>query len=380
MRAISRSIALIVVVGAIVGVLAVGYFAVVPPPGGSGSCYLVISDNPSSGGNVNGFQNGQDIGVTCGGTFTFNASAYSGYSFSYWSSSSVTFSCTTCLSTDVTIPTTTTTGITYSMTANFQSTTNTLSSSIQASPNSGLSPLAVSFSSAVTGGSAPYTYSWTFGDGGTSTSSTTSHTYQNAGVYLAQLAVQDSSGASSSTSVSVRVSQQVTNYTTTTMAMATTATTSTTASASPTGSGGTQPPGLPIAWTTSNMSVQAKTITSQILIPNGPTISNVQSTSQISYMAYGQSNGAVVQLGFSTSGPVNLSIQTSEAPSSVWANSTQITSWTYANGVLSISADPYTLTMFFPTPSSNIPESEIILILIVIVAFGAALGASLRRR
>ncbi len=318
---------------------------------------------------MNGFQNGADIGVTCGGTFTFAATANSGYSFSDWSSSSVTFSCGTCASTTVTIPTTTTTGITYSMAANFQSTTNALSASVQASPSSGISPLAVSFSSTVTGGSAPYTYAWTFGDGGTSTSSTPSYTYQNAGVYLVQLTVQDSTGASSSTSVSIRVSQQVTNNTTTVVT-----------TASVTGSGGRQPPGLPIAWATSNMSVQAKTITSQILIPNGPTISNVQSTSQISYMAYGQSNGAVVQLGFSTSGPVNLSIQTSEAPTSVWANATQITSWTYANGVLSISADPYSVTLFFPTPSSAIPMSEIILIIIVIVAFGAALGASLRRR
>lgn len=247
--------------------------------------------------------------------------------------------------------------------------TNTLSVSISASPASGITPLPVSFSATVSGGSAPYSYSWAFGDGGTSTGSTPTHTFQTAGVYLVQLTMLDSLGDSSSASTRVSVSPQVT----------TTQSSMTTVSASgvpPPVS--VQPPGLPVAWDTSNMSVQAKTITSQIFIPGGVDVSNVESTSEISYMAYGQSNGAVLQLGFSNPGPVNLSIQTREAPSSVWANSTRITSWTYANGVLSISADPSTITVFFPT-SSAIPVSEIILVLIIIVAFGAALGASLRR-
>ncbi len=251
-----------------------------------------------------------------------------------------------------------------------------LSVSSSALPSSGTVPLTVSFLSVVSGGNSPYTYSWTFGDGATSSNADPSHTYQSAGVYLAQLTIEDST--SDSTSSSVKVSVVASPFTTTT----TTTTPQTNSSSSVSPTSGFQPPGLVNGWPASNESVYAKSIAATILLPNTIEVSNIGSSSTISYLAYGVSGSSdVLQFGFSPPSPVTLTIQTSEKPSSVWANSTQIYSWTYSNGMLTIAADPATITVFYSTPSSQpIPESEIILLLIVIIAFGAALGASLRKR
>ena len=116
---------------------------------------------------------------------------------------------------------------TASSTTTASSSSSPLSVSISASPSSGNAPLSTSFTSIVSGGTAPYTYSWSFGDGTSSTSASPAHTYQNAGTYLAELKVTDSTGATATASYSVvanSLSTSTTSYYTTTQTTDTTST------------------------------------------------------------------------------------------------------------------------------------------------------------
>jgi len=296
---------------------------------------------------------------------------------------------------------------TASSTTTASSSSSPLSVSISASPSSGNAPLSTSFASIVSGGTAPYTYSWSFGDGTSSTSESPAHTYQNAGTYLAQLKVTDSTGATATASYSVAandLSTSTTSYYTTTQTTVTTSTgvtTVTSGSSTFTSTYTTEyttaqclilnavngchlpntPPGLPIAWATSNMSVQATSVTGQIFLSSGLTVSEITSSNTISNVAY---NSNAMQVEFTSSGHVSISMMVPQKPSSVWADSTQISTWNYANGVLTVSADPSTITAFFGSSSSNpvvtfIEANWILMIIIVAVAAGI-IGASMRRR
>ena len=287
------------------------------------------------------------------------------------------------------------------------STTTPLSVSVSASPSSGNAPLSTSFASIASGGTAPYSYSWTFGDTGTSTAASPSHTYQNAGTYLAQLTIQDSTGATATASYSVvanALTTSTTSYYTTTQTTVTTSTgvtTVTSGSSTFTSTYTTEyttaqclilnavngchlpntPPGLPIAWATSNMSVQATSVTGQIFLSSGLTVSDITSSNTISNVAY---DSSAMQVEFTSSGPVSISMQVPQKPSSVWADSTQISTWNYANGILTVSADPSTITAFFGSSTSNpvvtFIEANWILIIIIVAVAAGIIGASMRRR
>ena len=290
------------------------------------------------------------------------------------------------------------------------STTTPLSVSISSSPSSGIAPLSTSFTSTVSGGIAPYTYSWTFGDSSTSSQANPSHTYQSAGTYLAQLKVTDSTGAAASSSFTVvanSVSSSTTTYTTTTVTTTLTSTGVTTITSGSSTFTSTYtsvmtsqeclilssvpqchlpntPPGLPIAWATSNMSVGAQEITGQIQIAAGLSVGNIQATNTISNIAFSPSYEAL-QVEFSSSGPVTLSLQVPHQPSAVWADAQQITTWNYSNGILTVNADPSAITVFFGSASNSSSVTAFLeanwILIVVIVAIGAAIvGATARKR
>jgi hypothetical protein len=254
------------------------------------------------------------------------------------------------------------------------------------------------------------------GDGSTSAQANPSHTYQNAGTYLAQLTVTDSTGAEGTESFTVSansVSSSTSSHITTTVvttetSLYTTEQTSIVVSGSSTMTttktltGTTTittseclylselqchlpntPPGLPIAWATSNITVDASSVGSQISISPSVFVRNIQASNTISNIAFSQSYNAL-QVEFSASGPVSLSLQIPSQPTSVWADSNQIATWSYSNGVLTVTADPSTITVFFGSSSSSplasFLEANWILILIVVVIAAGIAGASIRRR
>ena len=296
---------------------------------------------------------------------------------------------------------------TTTTTTSASQTTAALSVSISASPSSGYVPLSTTFASSVTGGAAPYTYSWSFGDSQTSTSANPSHTYQGAGTYLAQLKVTDSTGATASASYTIVANSQTTSTTTYTTTTITTSSTSTGTTTITSGSSTfistyttvftsqeclilsnvpqchlpNTPPGLPIAWATSNMSIQAQTVTGQIFLSPGLPVSSIAASNTISNVAY---NSNIMQVEFAQSGPVSLSMQVPQKPASVWADSTQISTWSYANGILTINADPSAITIMFGSTSSSgimgFLEANYLLIIIVAAVIAAIIGASLRSR
>ena len=78
---------------------------------------------------------------------------------------------------------------------------------VAATPPAGQAPLSVSFSSAGSFDpeSQPLSYVWTFGDGGTSTAPNPVHVYGDAGVYVAQLALSDSTATTTSRAILIEV-------------------------------------------------------------------------------------------------------------------------------------------------------------------------------
>ncbi len=90
-----------------------------------------------------------------------------------------------------------------SVTINVSATAGRLVASLLATPVSGDVPLVVSFSGSATGGTLPYSFSWDFGDGQASTSQNPSWTYANAGIYMVNLTVTDSSGATAGAGVTI---------------------------------------------------------------------------------------------------------------------------------------------------------------------------------
>lgn len=248
--------------------------------------------------------------------------------------------------------------------------------SITSSTSSGTAPLGVSFTSSVSGGSGGYSYAWTFGNGKTSQSAAPSITYSSPGNYLVQLTVTDSSGAQ----VSATLTVSVTSATTTTIR--TTGTTNTT-STSKTNQSSTI---LSLVGLEDNITVDSAQIKGTLSLSENLSISNAQSSTTIEYILY---NSTAVEFVFPSPGPVSLSLDTIQAPFSVWANTNPISSWVYNNGTLSITSDPSSITIIFPSQSSTTPpvtsftqflESNWILLLIIVVLAASAFGAAVRRR
>lgn len=237
-------------------------------------------------------------------------------------------------------------------------------SSIGARPGSGQAPLAVQFSATVTNGVPPYTGFWTFGDGSNLSGLSVSHTYENAGNYLVQFTVTDSVGSHSTSSLNVEVTGQNTTTTTTTSVSTTI----------------TSPQVVPYfllpGWQTVNASVFSADVNSSFVLSQGITVSNIGCSATISYIAY---NLNTIEISLKKPQPATIHMTTSEAPSSVWANSTEITSWSYSNGVLTIAADPYNFTIVFPTPPL-INTPSFILILIIAVVMVASFVTFIRKR
>ena len=81
----------------------------------------------------------------------------------------------------------------------------------------------------------------------------------------------------------------------------------------------------------------------------------------------------------------SVTLATSRAPVAIYANSAEISTWSYQNGVLSITADPSTITIFFnaiSTPPVTNTNTILLVILLAIIVVVAAAGAILavRRR
>ena len=322
-------------------------------------------------------------------------------------------------------PCTTTTTVSTSSTTSSQttptSTTTTttttsspppLSASISASPMSGTSPLTVTFYAQASGGYSPYLFSWNFGDGSTGTGSTPSHTYFNAGSYLAQLTVTDSTGSTTSISLVIQVSGVTTTSTTTTTSTVTSSTlvtststftslvsgslsTSTTVVTSTSSFTRTTtftnpapfiwPPGLRQNWAVGNVSVGSDQANMPLYLNGNLNVTNIHSSIQISHIAFNQS---VVQIEFSQSGPVTVTLMTSQTPASVYADNQEISTWSYTNGVLTINADPSSITVFYAQASSAITSgmnsNNLLLILlgvtIVVSVLAAGIYAAIKRR
>lgn len=271
---------------------------------------------------------------------------------------------------------------------------NPLKASISATPSSGSVPLTVAFSAVASGGVSPYSYSWNFADGGSSTQAQPTHTYTTPGTYLVQLTVTDSSGANASatTIVTVQASTQTTSQqttsssscisfcatqTTTTNSQSSTSTSTNTSTSSSSSRISNWPPSLFPGWESSNLTVYAMQIGSPITLSSNLEISGIQSTREIANIAF---NSNVAQFEFMGTGSVSISLDVGQKPSSVWADSTQITTWFYSNGVLSITADPSTITIFFSQQSPPLPPVNIILAIMIVVVAAAAFGAAVRRR
>ena len=289
-------------------------------------------------------------------------------------------------------PTTTTSTTTTSSTI-------PLSVSIVASPPSGNVPLSTTFTSSVSGGTAPYTYSWSFGDSSTSALADPAHTYQNPGTFLAQVTVTSSAGgtgfaslilvaassSSTSSAISYTTTTQVTTETSTvTSGSSTFVTTYTTQqclilSSVPQCHLPNTPPGLSIGWATSNMSIGATAVPEPIGLSSSLSVANIESSNTISNIAF---DSNTMQIELTTSEPVSISMQVPQKPSSVWADSTEISTWTYTNGVLTINADTSAVTIFFQSSNGIVTflEANWILILIIVAVAAGIIGASMRRR
>ncbi len=275
-----------------------------------------------------------------------------------------------------------------------------LSVSIVASPPSGNAPLSTTFTSSVSGGTAPYTYSWSFGDSSTSALADPAHTYQNPGTFLAQLTVTSSTGGTGFASLilvaaSSSSTSSATSYTTTTQVTTETSTVTSGSSTFVTTYTTQQclilssvpqchlpntPPGLSIGWATSNMSIGATAVPEPIGLSSSLSVANIESSNTISNIAF---DGNTIQIEFTSSGPVSISMQVPQKPSSVWADSTEISTWNYTNGVLTINADPSAVTIFFVASPSGVLtflEANWILILIIVAVAAGIIGASMRRR
>ena len=128
------------------------------------------------------------------------------------------------------------------------------------------------------------------------------------------------------------------------------------------------------------MSIQATAVPEPIGLSSSLSVANIESSNTISNIAF---DGNTIQIEFTSSGPVSISMQVPQKPSSVWADSTEISTWNYTNGVLNITADPSAVTIFF-APSSNaiatFLEANWILILIIVAVAAGIIGASMRRR
>ena len=296
----------------------------------------------------------------------------------------------------------------------------TLTASISASPLTGNAPLAVSFNALPSGGSNSYLCSWTFGDGqGLGSGCSGTHQYASAGSYLLQLTVTDSQGHTAQSSVAIQVtsttstttqsiltSSSVSGGTTITSVQGGTTVTTTSNGVLLTTvnggvtmtsvSGGTtyvftltqtsietnQPEILAPNWATGNISVGSDDVQAPIYLSSNLNVSSIAASAQISHVSYNQT---VLQLQFAQSGPVTVTMLESNAPVAVYADNQAISTWTFSNGVLSITADPSTLTVIFSQIGITTPTSTTGLILIalvlVIIAF-VAIGSiyAIRRR
>lgn len=156
------------------------------------------------------------------------------------------------------------------------------------------------------------------------------------------------------------------------------------------------PPGLLKAWAHSNMSVVAKAVTEAIFLSgyHGVALSKIaieasSSNQIISKVAY---NETVVHIQFDRDGDVNLIVNSSVRPNAVFgddmplaeASSTEgltpeSEAWFYdeQSQILTISADPTTITLFYMSVDTIIPEFPVAS-MIMFIAFFAVLLVSTR--
>lgn len=88
----------------------------------------------------------------------------------------------------------------------FAGTTPPIVVGIDPQPDVGPAPLTVDLRAVATGGTGKYTeFAWTLGDGGQGTGERFNYTFERAGLFLVELQVTDSSGATGSASVEVEV-------------------------------------------------------------------------------------------------------------------------------------------------------------------------------
>ena len=105
-------------------------------------------------------------------------------------------------------------------------------------------------------------------------------------------------------------------------------------------------------------------------------ISAINSNTPIQAVSY---NGTVLQISFTNSGPASITMLSSQVPLAVYADNNQITTWSYANGVLSINADPSFLTIVY-SATTPITNTEIILIALIAVIAIVIVAAIIARK
>ena len=146
-----------------------------------------------------------------------------------------------------------------------------------------------------------------------------------------------------------------------------------------------EPPGMQYPnWALNNVTVEALGYSPvQPIGLSGANIQGINSTVQISSISY---NDSAIQIEYSQNVSVSLQIPSNEPPVTVYSDGNLINTWTYSNGVLSIVADPYTVSIFysssttpgcsglgcFPQYIAPFENYTMALIVIIIIAIGSS--------
>lgn len=144
-----------------------------------------------------------------------------------------------------------------------------------------------------------------------------------------------------------------------------------------------EPPGLVSNpnWAFANQTVESTELTQSIKLSSvNATLQSISASVPIKSVLY---NASVIQIVFPANVTAFLQIKSTRAPTAVYADARPV-SWTYSNGVITIAADPDTITMMFgstaPSWLAFLMQYELEILLAVIVLVAAVAVVIVRRR
>ncbi len=138
------------------------------------------------------------------------------------------------------------------------------------------------------------------------------------------------------------------------------------------------PPGLGIGWASSNMSVNAFQVTQTIFLSQSQnlSVSQVASNGEIASVAYNQT---ALQFRFVQNGTVSLSFASTKPPVAIYADAKSVP-FSYVNGVVTVTADPTTMTVLYAPPSSPFNNTMVLILLGAAAAISLILVIIVERR